>query len=1259
MQHGTPLKVACWLALALGLALPGRAQEPPGGQAPTERPRVLAAPDIGFRVPLPDNWSVLDTQVRGAWELSNVPESQKSGDVVVTAARVVVSIENRLGHEDAVQRLREIAAERKSPSTFVVIGGWPALQRRHLGPIAWRGATRPQGGPPNAWRLTTAIAMGSKIVRFEGFLPLQARPELLDEVEALARAIEVESVGDPAAATAAVKRLQTEAPAPPPAVPMTALPPQEVVSEALPLAEAGLNVRINNGAGVDSEIEVAVSADGRNIVLGNNGRDFMFSNDGGRTFTQRAINPGFPANGDPSLAWGPSGNFYYAFIGYPDNSAAAGNVQGCATTMTRSTDNGQTFNFVNHAALCPFTNPGMCFPDQEHIAADRWNAAPGGDQVYSVWRNFTPAGAPPANCGGIGGGFVQVRMTCSADSGQNWTVINAGNGDFPRVTAGRDGFVYVVTWNGNNLEVNKFSSCAAGLAQQAGYPRVITSIGGFDCNLPGHDRCDQNPASQTISVDELNPNRVFVAYADTTAAGVNENVFVRASLDGGATWDAGRVAVVNAPVSGRRIMPWMCTVGGTAHVTWFDRRNATPMQNDATEFWGGSVSLDGGGTLTAGPDYKISTVADNWCDSGWPCGTRSVASAETCSVQPQLAGTCSVSGARCDFSTGCGAGGVCQTGNGCPAYGDYNGAACAAGRVYAAWASGTSPAAITPASTDIDAFFSAKVVCCVPQIQVPGPVTFGNTCTGSSASATLNVCNTGKENLEVDDIESSNPRFTVTEPSSGYPVVISPDFCFPFQATFSPTTAGAQAATFTITSNDPVNRSVEVQATGTGGQATIDTFIADSGDFGQVCVGDFKDLPLTIQNSGTCPLTVNTITTTAPFLVPGVTSLPITVAPGVPVEVPVRFQPTVQGDFDRTVTITSSDPASPSRSVAVSGLSSPPDVNLTGSGDFGAVCAGVAADHVVNVCNTGACPLSVTGAAVSCADFTILGNPFPASVAAGECIPVTIRYTPQSLGTHTCNFVVTTSNDPDEPVVNLPLAGTTPSPVLTVGPDLAFPPTVIQSVGACQSALPFLVTNTGTCPATVNAISIGGPDAVNYSFLGAPGTPITLDPGEQVGEGDLMSVFRPDVVDRDRIGSLSVNWLADPIANTSTTITRNTCGEGVLTGARVLVRIGGVPAPKVAKIQIQRLTANRNRKIVDTVDSALNLPLQTWTPEPGTSCQAFSFHREYGTVGNPVMLAPGSYVVTATALVSGKRQKKTVAFDLNTCGFNPTVIVDF
>jgi hypothetical protein len=248
------------------------------------------------------------------------------------------------------------------------------------------------------------------------------------------------------------------------------------------------------------------------------------------------------------------------------------------------------------------------------------------------------------------------------------------------------------------------------------------------CPFPGHDRCDQNPSSQTVAVDNLDPNHVYYAYAVNTVAGNapagNDNIRVRDSLDGGLTWPVLRVVTVNAAVPGNRIMPWMCTTGGEAVVTWYDRRNATATNNDRTDYFGGSARLDSMGNLVAGGDFKINEVSDPWCGDGsanaWPCGTRQAPGAsESCSLQPQLAGVCCAAGncnlpssfQRCDFSDGgCPAGEVCSGGGGCPKYGDYNGNACAAGRLFAGWASATSPPHIQPPSTAIGILFDTRTI---------------------------------------------------------------------------------------------------------------------------------------------------------------------------------------------------------------------------------------------------------------------------------------------------------------------------------------------------------------------------------------------------------------------------------------------------------------------------------------------------------------------------------------------------------------------
>ena len=1288
---GSSLKRIIFLAgtalccFALQVAMPdGSAAQ--GSTALTE---TLEIKPEGITVRYPAGWS--SARQANLYKLFNVPADKR--DTLDAAAldrtpRITLYLERRSDHAEAVRRLKEIEAEAVSPSTFLSIGGWPALQRRHLAPKPQPG----QGdilGPVDekVLEITTAVAAGDLLVRIEGRLQPDAPAGVVDQVEAIGRSATFASQGDPGKVEEEIQDLRST---PPPGSLLMSPAPlaagaaegEEASSEEL----AGATVRVTNQGGTDSELEVAVSPNGRNIVIGTNG-NYFFSTNGGQTFgTSNGI-----AGNDPSLAFGTSGGANGTFY--------AANIATPSTGLRVSTDNGANFAFRANAYTCGQGGDPACgatFPDQEHIAADRFNVTATGDQVYSAWRHLD------GNWG----------IVCSRDSGNTWSTNGFfTGGDFPRVTLGQDGFVYVVYFSGNNLMIRRFNSCEANQNPMvsAAPQTVVAGSTYVACPTSGLDRCNfrNTLASPMVAVDDTNANHIYVAYAVNTNPGgggsptcnnqntCNENIVVQDSTDGGTTWNAAdpnRTVTISNGVVARRFMPWVCAIGGTAHVTWFDRRVATPANNSLTDFFRASASLDVAGNLQAGTEAQVNDAgtADAQCEAGfaagsvnsWPAVVDRPGDSESCSNQPQPGGRCCIlaeidgsgrclsptgasSQTRCDFSDAAGvgtppclAGESCASSRGAPKYGDYNGNWCAAGRLYMAWASATAPPGI-PASPDIDTFFSSRLVCCVGQIQVPGGVNLGDTCVGSSSTGTLQVCNTGKEDLEVNTITSSNAQFSVTTPSSGYPVVISPDFCFPFQVRFTPTSAGPKSSTLTIPSSDPLNPSVQVTAAGNGTQQKIATLIPNSGNFGNVCVDDFKDLNLTISNSGGCDLTVTDVmSSSTQFVVAGTMSFPLVIHAGNSLQVPIRFQPTSFGPKAGTITVSSNDPSTPSKLIAVSGNAPPPDIRVTGSTDFGDVCAEELAEKTVSVCNVGACNLAVTNAAFdpACPDFTLINNPFPATVSPDSCEDLVIRFTPTSAGPKSCNLSIM-SDDPDTMNVNLEVTANTPVPSIDVPPDQAFPPEVIQSTGACSTLKPFPISNTGTCNLRISNVQIGGANAGDFGLSGLPSFPIILEPGHIAGEGALQTVFAPTVIDRDRLGNVTVTYVSDPISGATTDVTRALCGEGVRTGARVLVTASGVPFATVEKIHLQRLTANRNKKILDSTDVAMNLPLQTVTP--AAPCTPFQFHREYATVSNPIQLAPGSYQVTATAVVGGKRKSKSVGFDVTTCDFNPTIMIDF
>ncbi|MEP7342305.1 MAG: choice-of-anchor D domain-containing protein [Acidobacteriota bacterium] len=1122
----------------------------------------------GLTIRYPENWTKVESRFANAQELHSLKEGAKS-------ARIIITSEQRRDHADALRRLREIAAEQDVKTSYIEIGGWPALQRRYTEDVPMPGK-RAQGLGPVAHlvKVTTAIAADDLLVRIDATIPSERSAELADQVEGIGQAALLDRKGIPGQVEQEIQTLRSqpslrsELTAKPPANPLL---PVEQTKEQIPSPterglvpfssvaksedQAGASLRVGNG----SEIEITASQNGRNIVVASNG-GFTFSNNGGANFFGRCLNSGgggssnvcdtvnptcpasetcqnrrvtFPAgfnrlNGDPSLATGQSGTFYYALIGFPTATSNS-------TAIFASTDNGQTFNFRNNSITCGgqvvpgAAGPGLCFADQEHIAADRFNAAPGGDQVYATWRDFDGVDQDPG-------------LVCSANGGTTWTPrIIVGAGAFPRITVGQNGFVYVAYFSGGNYMLHKFSSCATGLTPQPGFPVAVAARSGTVCPFAGHDRCDQNPQSQTVAVDDTNPNHIYFAYAENSSAN-NDNIIVRDSLNGGATWPAARSVRANATVDGKRIMPWVCTTGGEAFVSWYDRRAATPCpappcvaNNDLTDYFGGRVGIDFSGTLVSRGDFKVSDAADPWCASGWGSGTRATNSAESCSVQPQLAGFCCVldamgnctagsSNNRCDFSATpgvgtapCLAGETCSTGGGGPKYGDYSGSACIAGRLLTAWASATSPPT-GPAISGIDTFFSARIVGAVPQIQVPAPPNFASACVGTMGKATLNVCNTGNSNLEVSSISSSNARFTVTSPSAGFPVIVSPDFCFPFQVAFMPTATGGQNASFTINTNDPVNPSLLINATAQGEQPRIATIVADSGNFGDVCVGKFKDLKITVNNSGGCDLVINGITSSSSqFQTAGVMSFPLVIHPGDSIEIPIRFEPTSFGMKSGTITINSNDTLSPAKAVSVNGNAPSATIVVNDPITFDKTCPGNTNNKTLTIGNSGGCDLIVTGITSSSPEFKVVGVvPFPIVIPPGSTRDITIQFMPMGFTVDPMRMAILTimSNDLATPNKMVKVIGIVPPPIIQAMPD----PLDFGKVCLGKSKeLPLTITNTGECNLTVSGISFS---STEFKLVSPPAFPFVIPPG---GSRVVMVSFMPVGMTGARMATMAIN----------------------------------------------------------------------------------------------------------------------------------------
>ncbi len=341
---------------------------------------------------------------------------------------------------------------------------------------------------------------------------------------------------------------------------------------------------------------------------------------------------------------------------------------------------------------------------------------------------------------------------------------------------------------------------------------------------------------------------------------------------------------------------------------------------------------------------------------------------------------------------------------------------------------------------------------------------FGTVC--GVRSLFLKLFNTGNQNLIVDQVFAipiAGPF--VVDPLPATPVTLVPGAEIEFTIRFTPTTPGAlETGIIRIVSNDPNNPVFDVNVTATDGVGTLATAIADFGDFGQVCVGSFRDEPLTLANTGSCKLTILDITSSSgAFLPPSVQNYPLTIAPGTAIDLPIRFLPILPGPASANITVFSDDPTGP-KVVRVTGLAPHPILTalIADTGNFGKVCVGSFVDESLILANSGDCPLFIESITSFSVDFLVPEVlSFPIKIGSGDSLPVPIRFQPDRFGPKTGTITIV-STDPNSPRV-IPVRGDAPSGRIVVTGSRCF-----GGVPACSCAeRTIAICNVGHCPLEV------------------------------------------------------------------------------------------------------------------------------------------------------------------------------------------------
>jgi hypothetical protein len=369
---------------------------------------------------------------------------------------------------------------------------------------------------------------------------------------------------------------------------------------------------------------------------------------------------------------------------------------------------------------------------------------------------------------------------------------------------------------------------------------------------------------------------------------------------------------------------------------------------------------------------------------------------------------------------------------------------------------------------------------------------FETVCSGPKY-LTLTVFNVGSADLVINSVQllMGSSSFSVLS-TPGTPVAVAAGEDIEFTIEYDPTTpAGLETGIIRISSNDPTAPVVDLAATGTLGTPTLAYAIADSGSFGNVCVGSLRDEELTINNTGACPLSITSITSSSGvFLAPGVISFPLVVNAGTSILLPIRFQPNTTGPASGTITIVSNDPASPAF-VFVSGFAPLPRLALmiADSGSFGHTCVHVINDKPLTLLNTGPCTLTIESITSNSPDFVapeVLS--YPITIAAGVSLQVPIRFQPTSIGPKTGTITVV-SNDPVAPTQSIAVSGFAPHGIIAITGSLCF-----GGVKACCRAERTLtICNKGDCKLHIKSVEFKRRNP-HWQLVRNP-FPATLHPG--------------------------------------------------------------------------------------------------------------------------------------------------------------------
>ncbi len=355
------------------------------------------------------------------------------------------------------------------------------------------------------------------------------------------------------------------------------------------------NIQVNDKQSINPE-EVTIAIDPsnpNNLAAGANIIYSYNSLDEGKTWNQIDLSSSFGVWGDPCVLYDGLGNLYFSHLSYPlTNGYWIDRI-----VIQKSTDNGLTWS---DGAGIGYTIPKN--QDKEWMAVDL-SSKLHKNNLYVAWTEFDSyASTNPMDSSRIlfshstdQGETWSEPIKVSDVSGNCLDDDSTDEGAVPAV--GPNGEIYLSWADASGIVFDKSTDGGESFGKDV---FVTTQPGGWAFDVSGVSRCNGLPITACDTSHSPYRGNIYINWSDQRNDSSNTDVFIIKSTNGGETW--GNVIKINNDETDRhQFFNWMTIdqTNGNIYVVFYDRRNTTGIETDVFV----ARSKDGGNTFE---NFKVS-----------------------------------------------------------------------------------------------------------------------------------------------------------------------------------------------------------------------------------------------------------------------------------------------------------------------------------------------------------------------------------------------------------------------------------------------------------------------------------------------------------------------------------------------------------------------------------------------------------------------------------------------------------------------------